>query len=136
MPTFKRLNFKFISFQPFERKGHCSTLLYNFLDGQLGCLKEKLKKKKIITNSSGVKKCLISNFKIGYFILSDFFKNRMIRTVYPVNKTKTQTSEVSFRRTQSHQLQSLILFFLEPGASLVTLSFMSICCHRPSLSRP
>lgn len=46
MPTFKRLNFKFISFQPFERKGHCSTLLYNFLDGQLGCLKEKLKKKK------------------------------------------------------------------------------------------
>ena len=47
-----------------------------------------------------------------------------------------QTYGVNFSHTRSHQLQKLILFFLESGDSLAALSFMGMSCRRPSLPRP
>ena len=49
---------------------------------------------------------------------------------------KMQTCGVRFSRTRSHQLQNLILFFLESGDSSVALSFIGMSCLRPSLLRP
>ena len=49
---------------------------------------------------------------------------------------KMQTCGVRFSRTRSHQLQNLILFFLESGDSLAAFSLMGISCHCPSLLGP